>query len=95
MLRINVSLYDNQYYQSSYLLFKNFFKYAGNDWHDGYSYMALCCRELKKEKEFMQYLELAVKHNPREAKLVLGSLFPEGMAPESYVEYMSKQKNNQ
>ena len=95
MLRINVSLYDNQYYQSSYLLFKNFFKYAGKDWHNGYSYMALCCRELKKEKEFMQYLELAVKHNPREAKLVLGSLFPEGMAPESYVEYMSKQKNNQ
>ena len=50
---------------------------------------------MKKEKEFMQYLELAVKNNPREAKLVLGSLFPEGMAPESYVEYMSKQKNNQ
>lgn len=91
MLRIIVSLYDNQYYRSSYLLFKSFFKYVGKDWHEGYSYMALCCRELKKDKEFMHYLELAVKNNPREAKFVLGNLFPEGMAPESYVEYMSKQ----
>jgi len=94
MLRITVSLYDNQYYDSSYQLFKTIFDYVGQEWNEGYSYMALCCLELEKDDEFMHYLEQAVEHNPREAKQVLGRLFPEGMTPESYVEYMSKQKDN-
>jgi len=94
LFRIIISLYDNLYYSTSYLLFKFFFKYLGQECDEGYSHMALCCLELKKDEEFMHYLELAVERNPREAKLVLGSLFPEGMAPESYVEYMSKQKHD-
>ena len=92
MLRIIVSLYDNQYNISSYLLFKSFFKHVDREWNEGFSYMALCCLELEKDEEFMHYLEMAVKHNPQEAKLVLGNLFPEGLNPESYVDYMSKKK---
>jgi tetratricopeptide (TPR) repeat protein len=95
MLRIVVSLYDNQYPLTCYTLFKKFFKHIYSDWNDGYSYMALCCLDLKKYDEFLYYLDLAVKRNPKEAGAVLGGLFPEGTLPEEYVAYMLNQTNKE
>ena len=95
MLRIIVSLYDNQYLHSCYGLFKNYFKHVGDEWNDGYSYMALCCHDLKKHDEFLYYLAEAVNRNPREARIVLSVLFPEGMSPNEYVSYMSNQTNKE
>ena len=40
---------------------------------------------LKESDEFLEYLQKSVEINPREAKLVLGFLFPEGMEPSEYV----------
>ena len=95
MLRIMVSLYDNRYLAACYRMFKIFFPMlydANPDFHDGYSYMALCCYDMGKDKEFMKYLKLAVENNPREAKLALGFLFPEDMDTGQYYEYMEKIK---
>ena len=88
MLRIIVSLYDNQYLRSSYMLLKSFFKYMDDDWKDGYAYMALCCLDMKKDDEFLHYLKLACEKNPKEARTVLGSYFPKGTEPKDYYDYM-------
>ncbi|MBP5425894.1 MAG: tetratricopeptide repeat protein [Prevotella sp.] len=91
LMRIIVSLYDNHYVEAAYKMFKGFFKYVGSDWNEGYGYMALCCYELKHDQEFLDYLEICCKRNPEEAKLVLSHLFPEGMKPKDYYEYMLKE----
>lgn len=90
MIRIFVSLYDNRYVEVSYLMFNSFFKKAGKGLDEGYSYMALCCYDLKHYDEFLSYLEIACERNPQEARLVLGHLFPETMKPDMYYDYMSK-----
>ena len=61
---------------------------VGPDYDEGYAYMALCCWDLNKPKEFMKYLEEAVRRNPQEAGIVLSSLFPEGMEPKDYTQFM-------
>ena len=95
MLRIMVSMYDNRYLKASYLLFKKFFSYVDKDFNEGYSYMALCCYDLEKYDEFMTYLRIAVERNPKEAKLVLGQLFPKGTQVSEYELYFSNQLNDQ
>lgn len=91
MLRVIVSLFENQYVNTSYNLFLSFFNHVDDDWNEGYAYMALCCMVMKKDDEFMEYLKLATEKNPKEAKAVLSSFFPEGMKPQDYYEYMSNQ----
>jgi tetratricopeptide (TPR) repeat protein len=88
MLRIIVSLYDNHYVRSSYTLLKNFFRHVDDDWNEGYSYMAICCLDMNKQDEFLHYLKMAVERNPKEARIVMNSYFPEGMRPEEYYDYM-------
>jgi tetratricopeptide (TPR) repeat protein len=88
ILRIMVSLYDNRYVEASYKMFKRFFEIVDKDWNDGYSYMALCCWDMKKIDEFLHYLRLAVKHNPQEARVVLSQLFPKDLKPEEYYQYI-------
>lgn len=90
MLRIIVSLYDNQYTHTSYLYLKHLLKKIPKDWNEGYSYMALCCRDLGKADEFLHYLKLATDKNPKEAKTVLGSLFPDETEPKDYYDYIMK-----
>lgn len=89
ILRILVSLYDNKYVKAAYEMFKKFFALIVNeDFNQGYSYMALCCWDLHFTEEFLMYLRLAVERNPREARQVLGHLFPEEMAAKDYYQYM-------
>jgi hypothetical protein len=54
--------------------------------------MALCCKDLKKDDEFMEYLKLACEKNPKEARRVLGSLFPKDIKSKDYYEYMINEK---
>ena len=90
MLRVMVSLYDNRYVSASYKLFKKFFNFVDDDWNDGYSYMALCCWDIKHYDEFVEYLKKAVEKNPREAKMVLGHLFPTGMKVTEYQKFIEE-----
>jgi tetratricopeptide (TPR) repeat protein len=90
MLRIMVSLYDNRYVSASYKLFKKFFNFVDDDWNEGYSYMALCCWNIKHYDEFLDYLKKAVEKNPREARTVLGHLFPTGMKVAEYQQFIEE-----
>ena len=91
MMRVIVSLYDNRYVEAAYKLFKRFFNYVDKQWNQGYSYMALCCRDLRLKNEYLHYLDEACRRNPSEAKAALAFLFPEGMQPSDYYEYAKKQ----
>ena len=93
MLRIIVSLYDNQYIQTSYIFLKHLLSDMGDEWNEGFSYMALCCRDLGKGKEFLHYLKLASEKNPKEARTILGGLFPSGLDPKEYYQYILNQTN--
>ena len=89
IMRIIVSLYDNKYVKAAYEMFKKFFSLVVNEQYDqGYSYMALCCWDLGYTEEFLMYLRIATERNPREARLVLGHLFPEDMAAKEYYHYI-------
>ena len=89
LLRIIVSIYDNKYVKAAYYMFKRFFDMVPENNSDGYSYMALCCWDLKRNDEFLTYLKTAVERNPREARIVLGILFPDNLNPEDYYQYMA------
>jgi hypothetical protein len=86
-----VSLYDNRFLNAVYKLIKNFLRFVDSNWNEGYSYMALCCLELKKEDEFLHYLKMACEKNPKEARLVLNSYFPEDIEPIGYYDYVISQ----
>ena len=89
-LRIIISYQDNNKLEYAYKAYKEFFKAMGNDYKEGYSYMALCCRDLNNNDEALYYLKKACDCNPEEAKDVLGSLFPEDLSPKDYYDYIQK-----
>lgn len=88
LLRIIVSMYDNKYVNASYSMFKRFFELVGNEFDEGYSYMALCCWDTKRDDEFLHYLQEAVRRNPKEARMVLSGIFPQDTKPEEYYPFM-------
>lgn len=88
-LRIAVSIYDNGFPETTYMLLKYLFDEQGDNIIDGYSYMALCCHKLKKVKEFCHYLVKALESNPQEVNSVLGNLFPNGMNAQQYYEFIN------
>lgn len=88
LMRVIVSLYDNRYVEAAYQMFLSYFENAEDDNADGYAYMALCCYEMKRYKEFLVYLKKACEVNPKESKLVLSHLFPDDLEPESYYTYI-------
>ena len=87
MLQIIVSYQDNMYLDYAYSLFLKLFNEVGDGWDEGYSYMALCCNDLKKDDEFLYYLKKACNQNPTEAQMVLRDYFPEDMDPKDYYDY--------
>ncbi len=93
LLHIGVSVLDNRFIKKAYELFNALFKLADSDWKKGYSHMALCCKELGKEDEFLKYLKIACDVNPEEAKEVLGDIFPPEMNPKEYFYYMYNKLN--
>lgn len=94
VLRIIVSIYDNHYVDTAYKMFLNYFSGQSEDTVvEGYSYMALCCYDLKRSDEFMTYLKKACEVNPQEAKAILGHLFPRGMKPSDYYYHMIEKSN--
>lgn len=85
-LHIAISIFDCNYFEIAYKMFKTIdFKDGVNE---GSSYMALCCKHLNKDNEFLEYLSNACNKNPHEARLVLGHLFPKDMDVRNYYKYM-------
>ena len=71
-------------------MFQHYFEVAGDNCNDGYSYMALCCLDLKRGDEYLKCLKEACRRNPSEARTALGHLFPEDISPDDYYEYALK-----
>jgi tetratricopeptide (TPR) repeat protein len=92
IMRVCVSLYENHYVAGAYSLFQQLFSGAPEEFDEGFAYMALCCYELKKNEEFLHFLEIACKRNPKECKMVLSDLFPKDLAPELYYDYIKNQQ---
>jgi tetratricopeptide (TPR) repeat protein len=88
MLRVMVSLYDNGMIKTAYSFFKAFFSQIDSEWKEGYAYMAICCWDLHYTEEFLKYLSIAVEKNPKESRRVLAQLFPDGMDPSEYINYI-------
>jgi tetratricopeptide (TPR) repeat protein len=93
-LQIIVSYQDNMHLNFAYKLFTEFFKHVDEKWIEGYAYMALCCNDLKKDDEFLRYLQKACECNPKEAKAVLNVLFPADMEPKDYYDYALEHLND-
>lgn len=90
-LRIAISVYDNGYSRLAFKMFTILFNSVGDDWNEGYSYLALCCKDMGRRKDYLKYLSKACEVNPTEARSVLGEYFPPEMPPEEYYNYETKQ----
>ena len=93
-LQIIISYQDNQYLEFAYNSYLAFFETVDKNWNEGYSYMALCCNDLKKDDEFLYYLKKACECNSGEVKTVLGDYFPEDMEPNDYYNYALEHLND-
>lgn len=91
LLRIAISVYDNNYINLAYNMFYSLLEASDGNIHDGYSYLAVCAYELGNYDDYLQYLRKAIIENPREARNVLNGLFPEDMEPERYYEEAKRQ----
>ena len=87
-LRIIVSAYDNHYVKATYQMLSNYLSSYGDRVVDGYAYMALCCWDLKKYDECIDYLKKAITINPDEARQVLSDLFPPELELKDYKSYL-------
>ncbi len=94
LLQIGVSIFENKYIEKAYEIFGILFKICDLDWSVGYSHMAVCCKKLGKEAEFINFVRVASERNPLEAKEILGYLFPSGMDPGDYYQYLYNKLNN-
>ena len=90
VMRIIVSFYDNRFVEPAYKMFLNYFEEISPDCNEGYAYMALCCYDLNRYDEFLDYLKTACDKNPQEARSALAHLFPQGTKPQEYYDYMKK-----
>jgi tetratricopeptide (TPR) repeat protein len=86
--RIALSVYDNNYKKIAYRMLKYLVNSFGDEWIEGYAYLAKCAREIGKNNEFLIYLKKACQINPKEAKMVLGDLFPSDIEPKDYFNYI-------
>jgi len=88
ILHIAISVYDCGYLKFSYKLFKElYYTEKGSNMLEGYSYFAMCCRDMGHNEEYLQVLKKACEQNPSEAKNVLGEYFPQEVEPSQYYQY--------
>lgn len=93
LIHIGISYFDNQQYHTAYEKFLASKAQADDDWANGYPYLALCAWKLQ-DKNFFEYTDKAVEHNPEITKALFQELFPEEMTLEDMLEYMRKHFNN-
>ena len=93
-LKIAISYHDHLHLQYAHELYLKYFRSIEKDCKEGYSYMALCCKELKKDDEYLYYLKKACEENPEEAKIVLSEFFPEDLEPKDYLNYALEHLND-
>jgi len=94
LYKIASTLFDMGYLNQAYQLLRDMLDNADDSWIDGYSLLAVCCKQLGKTDEFIEAVRIACERNPEEARIMMENLFPEGMDPSKYYDYLIKQQDN-
>lgn len=81
---IGISVFDNGYVDYAYRIFIKILPEMDDEWDMGFAYLARCCYEMKKKKEYRTYLKIAIERNPEECIELLSDLYPEGTNPQDY-----------
>lgn len=87
IFRVATYIFEAGYIPLAYQVLHSLLDHASDDWCDGWSYLAYCCKSMHKHEEYLQALTTACERNPVEVKIILGNLFPEGLNTSEYVEY--------
>ena len=90
MMRVAVSLYDNNYVQTAYNILSGFQPKDFEELPQIYAYLAVCAHDLGKEEEYLDCLRKAIQLSPISARAVLSPLFPSDLEPTDYLEYAQK-----
>ena len=90
LLKVSVVLYENRLIEAAYVLMHDYYPLGDESNIYGYAYYALYCYDLGKDEEFLKMLEIAVERNPEESITALHHIFPEGMKPTEYIDYILK-----
>lgn len=90
MMRVAVSLYDNNYVQTAYNILSGFQPKDFEELPQTYAYLAICAHDLGKEEEYLDSLRKAVQQSPDSARAVLSPLFPADLEPDDYLDYAQK-----
>ena len=86
-MKIAVTIFESGNPELAYKMFRTL--YANYpDWTEGYAHYAACCYDLGKTDEFPDALKKAAACSPNETKMLLGKLFPDGMEPKDYYDYI-------
>ena len=89
MLRVAVSLYDNDFLQVAYNILSALDPKDLDKLPQTYVYLAACAHDLGFREAFISHLSQAVEKSPITARTLLSPFFPEGMDPQEYVNYAS------
>lgn len=89
-LRVALSMYDAGYVESAYAMLKGMLHDAGDDWKDGFAYLASCCVELGKHDEFEVAIKTACERNSNEVRLLFGDVLSNDLVPDEYYDYLTK-----
>ena len=92
VLKASVVLYENNLTDMAYQIMHDHFPFEDETIDFGISYYALYCYDLGKDEEFLKYLKMSVERSPEEAEMTLHHVFPEGMKPTEYCEYIKNNK---
>lgn len=87
-LYIAMSAFDCGYINIAYKMFKAAPSFRADTDKKGLSYLALCCHQLDKKKEFLENLKKACDEEADEVRNVLGFLFPKELGVNEYYNYM-------
>lgn len=83
-------LYESEQPLAAYRLFSLLFKHLP-ELRKGRASFAACCNNIGLWDEFVDNVRQATEYEPEEACKVLGSLFPDGMKPSEYYNYLISQ----
>lgn len=90
MMRVAVSLYDNNYVQTAYNILSGFQPKDFEELPQTYAYLAICAHDLGKGKEYINCLRKAIQLSPVSARSILSPLFPADLEPADYLAYAQK-----
>ena len=91
MLRVGVSLYDNDFVEIAYRIISSLDASDLDKIPQAHAYLSICAYDLKMRDAYLHHLKEAIEKSPVATRALLGTMFPEGMSPNEYYDYAIKQ----